>query len=284
MLKRLVPLVTLAFAIPTAQAGHGSAVTTLAETSTLLAQAAIGTRSNGIKFVSQVVPDNVQAGQSYTVTIQYKNNTRNALPPNHYQLGLIKPKSKRTWGVNRIDPVGNRAISPGDILTFRFKIQAPSRPGIYDFQWQLRSNGQWLGEPTPPTKITVRTTGNVTQAQAEFVFQKVPGLKKLGEYYAILERGKAYPVTIMFKNTGSLPWRSTVFSLRAQNPAHNLTWTIDSVDLNADEIIKPGEFKAFKFNILTPAEPGIYNFQWQMYQDGVKWFGEPSENVAITVR
>jgi len=29
--------------------------------------------------------------------------------------------------------------------------------------------------------------------------------------------------------------------------------------------------------------PGVYPFQWQMVQDGVRWFGEPTALLEITV-
>ena len=33
----------------------------------------------------------------------------------------------------------------------------------------------------------------------------------------------------------------------------------------------------------APGLPGVYPFQWQMVQDGVRWFGEPTAPLLITV-
>ena len=52
----------------------------------------------------------------------------------------------------------------------------------------------------------------------------------------------------------------------------------------AGETIAPeGQSKTFTFNVVAPRVPGTYNFQWQMVQDGVAWFGDKTPNVAVTV-
>ena len=40
----------------------------------------------------------------------------------------------------------------------------------------------------------------------------------------------------------------------------------------------------FTFNIIAPATPGSYNFQWRMVQEGLGFFGELSPNVVIQVQ
>jgi hypothetical protein len=39
----------------------------------------------------------------------------------------------------------------------------------------------------------------------------------------------------------------------------------------------------FSFDVVAPRMPGVYPFQWQMVQDGVRWFGEPTGLLLITV-
>ena len=56
------------------------------------------------------------------------------------------------------------------------------------------------------------------------------------------------------------------------------------MELGAKEEVKPGEFKTFSFNAVAPAQPGLYDFEWQMFQDGLGAFGKPSQTVKITVR
>jgi hypothetical protein len=39
----------------------------------------------------------------------------------------------------------------------------------------------------------------------------------------------------------------------------------------------------FSFDVVAPGVPRVYPFQWQMVQDGVRWFGEPTAPLLITV-
>lgn len=249
-----------------------------------LAQGSEGGGYNRAKFVSQVVPENMKTDTNYNVTIQYKNEGRNGWSPDNYSLVLTRPKNRQTWGVTSADFAARKTVGPGGIATFRFNVRAPAQPGTYEFQWQMRDSSGWESEPTPLIKVAVEPAGGAKVTEAEFVFQNVPGMKKLGEYYAILEAGKDYPVTLMFKNTGTIPWRGPRYALVAQNPRNNMNWAIDRIDLGTNDVVKPGDMKAFSFNILTPTQPGIYNFQWQLYHDDGGWFGEQSENIAITVQ
>jgi hypothetical protein len=37
------------------------------------------------------------------------------------------------------------------------------------------------------------------------------------------------------------------------------------------------------FTVTAPSTSGTYNFQWQMLQECVTWFGDFTPNVAVTV-
>ena len=57
-------------------------------------------------------------------------------------------------------------------------------------------------------------------------------------------------------------------------------WQVGSrVPLPRD--VAPGGSVTFTFSVKAPTSSGTYNFQWQMVQDGVEWFGEPTSNVSI---
>ena len=49
------------------------------------------------------------------------------------------------------------------------------------------------------------------------------------------------------------------------------------LSLNAGDSIVPGDEKTFTFDVTVPEADGIYNFQWQMVQEGEEWFGAKSE-------
>jgi len=239
------------------------------------------TPNNRVKFISQLLPDTINTGQEYTIVVQYKNNGSATWDRSDgYRLGLRQ--GKKTWGLSRVALDKNAVVATGNVATFRFTIKAPEEPGIYPMQWQMQLGRRWFGGPTPVQHINV--TESASSSGAEFVYQDVPGLQKMGELYSIFERGDVYPVTLTFKNTSNESWTEGRVSLNAQNPANSMHWSVDRVELKNNEVIKPGEIKTFSFKVIAPLKPGIYNFQWQMVRGFNNWIGEKSENVSITVK
>ena len=107
------------------------------------------------QFVSQSVPSQMNAGQTYTVSVTYKNigqgtwNTAEA-----FNLGSQNVRDNSTWGISRVHVPSS--IGPGQTATFRFNVRAPSNTGHYNFQWQLvDDNVAWFGPLTPNVNINV---------------------------------------------------------------------------------------------------------------------------------
>jgi len=241
----------------------------------------VETRSNRVKFISQLLPNTMAADESYSIVVQFKNNGTSTWTRNKgYKLRLIS--KKKVWNISRVKMAKGDIVPPGDIATFRFKLKAPSKLGNYPIQWRMQKGSVYFGETTPVQKITV--TKSKVKKGAEFVYQNVPGLNKSGKLYAILNAGDVYPVTLTFKNSSKKTWRQGLMALNAQNPENNMTWSVDRVELRKNESIKPGGIKTFNFKIITPLKPGIYNFQWQMVEGFNNWIGAKSENIAITVK
>jgi len=110
---------------------------------------------------------------------------------------------------------------------------------------------------------------------AQFISQTVPQTMTVGQTYS---------VSVTMKNTGTAAWTETdKYRLGSQNPQDNWVWREGRVYLAAGESIAPGQTKTFTFDVKAPATPGAYNFQWQMVQDGVEWFGGVSANIVINV-
>lgn len=239
--------------------------------------------SNRVKFIGQVVPSAMDAGGEYTVMVQFKNLGKTSMSgAAGYQLVAQSPANNKTWGVDRVklegDPVG-----PGEVASVRFKIKAPVNAGTYDFQWQLYHDKLgFFGERTPNQRVIVGGSGR--GHDAEFVMQELPGLVNGPVPYAVMKPGQNFHVKLLFKNVGTLPWKSGTHRLTSQKPRNNLNWYIDRVELGPKDEIKPGEFKSFTFTAVAPTQPGIYDFEWQMQEDGIGWFGAASQTVKITVR
>ncbi len=240
--------------------------------------------SSRVKFISQVVPSAMNTGGEYHVMVQFKNLGKTTWSTSSgFMLVAQNPANNRTWGADRVKLDGDRAVPPGEVATIRFKITAPLRAGEYDFQWQLHQDKLgFFGERTPNQRVVVGGAGRGNDA--EFVLQEIAGLVNAPTPYAVLEGGRSFQVKVMFKNVGTTAWKPGPYRLTAQQPANNLTWLLDRVELNPKEEVKPGEFKTFLFNAVAPVQPGIYDFGWQMFQDELGTFGQPSHTVKITVR
>lgn len=113
---------------------------------------------------------------------------------------------------------------------------------------------------------------------AQFISQNVPNE---------MTAGNSYQVTVSMKNTGTEPWiadSQNPYRLGSQNPMDNNTWVnIGRVELPNGEGVAPDSIVNFVFNITAPSQVGQYNFQWQMVQDGVGWFGDLTQNILINV-
>ena len=240
--------------------------------------------SNRVKFISQVVPSAMNPGGEYNVMLQFKNLGKTTWSTaNGFMLVAQNPPNNRIWGTDRVKLDGERSVPPGEVATIRFTITAPLRAGEFDFQWQLYQDKLgFFGERAPNQRVVVGGAGRGNDA--EFVLQEMPSLVNEPTPYAVLKADSSFPVKVMFKNVGTTTWKPGFYRLTSQKPANNLTWLLDRVELGAKEEVKPGEFKTFSFNAVAPTQPGLYDFEWQMFQEGIGPFGKPSHTVKITVR
>jgi arylsulfatase A-like enzyme len=132
---------------------------------------------------------------------------------------------------------------------------------------------EWLAERNSMhyysvSKRDLLEGGKATGNNSTFVSQDIPELKA----------GETVSVSITMKNTGTSAWTQTgQFNLGSQSPADNILWGLKRISLDAGDSIVNGAEKTFSFDVTVPETDGIYNFQWQMIQDGEEWFGAKSE-------
>jgi len=228
-----------------------------------------GFSQNNARFVSQQVPRNVLPGQTFQVSITMKNTgTTTWSPSANYRLGSQSPQDNTTWGRNRVDLTSD--VPPGAEYTFIFDAQAPSTEGTYNFQWRMVQDGvEWFGDYTDLVKIRVDTVND-----AEFV-----GFEQLPQQ---LRPGESFIVYIKMRNVGTTQWSpSRNYRLGSWYPQDNMTWGVNRVYL--DVPVPPGDTAVFVAHLTAPSSEGLYNFQWRMVQDGVEWFGDPTELVFLPV-
>ena len=223
-------------------------------------------------FVSQDVPTVVNASQRYSVSVRLKNVGTNVWTEDQrFRLGSYNPRDNSNWGVNR--GLLPNSVAPGQVATFTFNITAPDSPGVYHFQWRAVQDGfkgaGFFGDVTPDVAIEVRPTGNASV----FLSQSVP---------TVMQPGQRYPVTIQMRNLGTTTWTvEAKHRLASVNPVDNQVWGQARVVLPGP--VAPGEVATFNFTVTAPAQPGAYNFQWRMVQDGVSYFGASSPNISVAV-
>ncbi len=238
---------------------------------------------NDAQYVSQNVPASMTPGQTVTVTVTMRNTgTTTWTDANGYRLGSQNPMDNTTWGSDRISMPAGSSIAPGQQVAFSWTVTAPAA-GTYNFQWQMRQSGvEWFGPLTPNVAVTVSSTPpppppppSATN-DAQFVSQNVP---------ASMVAGQTYSVTVTMRNTGTSTWiddPTTPYRLGSQNLQDNTTWGSNRISMAAGSSIAPNQQVSFSWSVTAPAA-GTYNFQWQMRQSGVEWFGPLTPNVAVTV-
>jgi hypothetical protein len=112
-----------------------------------------------------------------------------------------------------------------------------------------------------------------TARSALFISQMVPD---------VMLQGTWNQVSVTFRNIGTTTWTpADLYRLGSQNPQDNYTWGPNRVNLPTS--VSPGGISTLDFYVHAPFQPGFYDFQWRMVQDGVEWFGDVTPNIQIEV-
>lgn len=221
-------------------------------------------------FVSQTVPSSMTPGLSYNVAVTMRNaGTQSWTSSGGFSLSSQNPAGNSTWGINRVSL--NKLINPGSQYTIMFTVTAPSTPGTYNFQWEMKRDASgYFGQMSANVAVQVGTGGGATDG-ASFVSQSVP---------SSMTAGQLVPVSVTMLNSGSTTWQAGTYFLGSLNPTGNTTWGLSQVSLPGS--VAPGASAAFNFNVTAPSSAGNYNFQWGM-KHGVSYFGAAGTNVVVSV-
>jgi hypothetical protein len=144
----------------------------------------------------------------------------------------------------------------------------PTATGTSSFSIQVRDAVQ----VTVSAGFSIQISGSAGTNNATFAAQTVP---------RTMAPGQTYSVTVTMNNTGSTSWTPSTYKLGSQTPQDNLTWGVNRATLS--QAVPSGGQGSFTFNITAPTAAGAYNFQWQMIQEGVGFFGETSTLVPVIV-
>lgn len=249
----------------------------------------------GTYAVTLTVTDNQGATNSATASATITSS--GATTPNYegyFDVGDCNYLAGWAADRNRLNTSINLDVYDGATLILPNSPANQSRPDVAAYLGDNGLHGYTI--PTPaslkngqPHTIAIKFAGSSqhligsprtitcaapTSNNAAFVSQSVP---------ATMAAGQSYPVTVTMTNTGTSPWTAAGnYKLGSQNPQDNSAWGVNRIALPAS--VAPGASATFSFTVTAPAAPGTYNFQWQMVQEGVGWFGAPSTNIAVTVQ
>ncbi|HKP11731.1 MAG TPA: putative Ig domain-containing protein, partial [Blastocatellia bacterium] len=145
----------------------------------------------------------------------------------------------------------------------------PTAEGDYVFTLQVTD----AAHATSQKDFSINVTRVSSDLDAAFVSQEVP---------TKLEPGQGFLAVFHFVNSGAQVWNLTTLYLRSQNPTDNALWGGNVVPIFGNPV-GPGETLEAHFIAFAPRTSGVYDFQWQLYQEGAGWLGQMTANVKITV-
>jgi hypothetical protein len=227
--------------------------------------------NNRASFVSQVVPTAMVCGQSYPVSVTFKNNGGVTWDTAHsYMLYAANPYGTTRWGLSKM-PLGTASVAPGANGTFSMTAIAPSSPGAYNFQWQCYQQTENMFFGSVSTNVVVTATKNADAARY---------ISKTGPL--TVGAGADFFVQNTFMNVGTNSWStSTGYSMMTVNPNNDPTWTATRGYL-ASGTIAPNANGTFTGSCTAPTTPGVYTMQWEMNRNGTA-FGDKSPLLNINV-
>ena len=214
----------------------------------------------GAQFISSTIPDTMQAGKSYNVSVTVKNTGSNTwTSSSNYRLGALG------WDIPFMDT--NRvhissSVGYGNTITLNYTLTAPLKNGSFNTYWRMVQDGvTWFGDSYVKT---INVTGAPPDPYgAQFISSTIPDT---------MQAGKSYNVSVTVKNTGSNTWTSSSnYRLGA------LGWSYSFMNTNRVHLpssVAPNQTVTFNFTLTAPPSSGTNNIVWQMVQDGITWFGD----------
>ncbi len=146
---------------------------------------------NDAQFISQEVPANITPGQSFNITVTFKNTgTTTWTSSSNYSLGTQAPQDNTIWmETNRVALTND--VAPGDLVTFNVTLTAPVTEGTYVIQWRMVQDGvEWFGDYskavyvpiTDPVADTLMAHGNHFSVNSHIVATSFFGWYGEGEW------------------------------------------------------------------------------------------------------
>lgn len=263
------------------------------------------------KYVSQSVLDPIpmQAGETKTVEVVFRNMgtaTWKASGARALAAFTVEPKYRvspfQAAGWVAKDQPGKIAadVAPGKTGKLLLKLTAPDKPGVYTEKFHLAAeNYSWVKggyffvkidvkpksvtSPTAPAPSTSAPTPVSTNAyNASRMATSIKTVSTVG--------GEQVRVTVVYKNTGTAPWKN--YSVHSNAPAvvagltslsfADAEWVNASLVTNKTTEVQPGEVVRETFFFRAPRKQGNYVASFTLQADG-KTFSETEARIDVNV-
>lgn len=94
--------------------------------------------------------------------------------------------------------------------------------------------------------------------------------------------GQKFELTLEMKNTGTEPWDEstrlgTTEPRDRESPFAGPDWPGPNRYAQVEGVVMPGETYTFKWTMVAPQEPGLYDEHMGLVQEGVAWFGDAGQ-------
>lgn len=239
---------------------------------------------NNSSIISNDIPENLNPGQVYTVSLTMVNNGKNKwVRGDNFFLKLYDEIDSKypadVWGVRKVNLPND--VYPSEKVIFLFNVTAPQTPGVYAFRWAMTEDYTFFGEYTDNL---VNVTGERMPPvydnygnNAEFVSFSIP---------ETMSAGNKYKVRITLKNTGNTVWHSSpdneykLVSVTGSSDAIYPEW--NSLQIYLSNSVEPGQISDIEFYLTAPVNPGVYNLQWIMKR-GDYYFGQKTNMATVRV-
>jgi len=111
------------------------------------------------QYVSDTIPSTMMAGQTYAVSITFRNTGVVWSSARGFHLGAVDDSDPFTAST-RLDMASE--VGPGGIYTFTFQMTAPAAPGTYATDWRMVRDGfEWFGPVhAEPVQVIGRARGD----------------------------------------------------------------------------------------------------------------------------
>ncbi|MEA2551899.1 MAG: hypothetical protein QOJ65_75 [Fimbriimonadaceae bacterium] len=228
--------------------------------------------ANYASLVGQTVPAAMIAGQTYAVSVQYRNGGGRTWDTAHgYKLQSRSPVNNTTWGMNRL-PLTNGPVAAGSTATFSANVIAPPSTGTFNFIWLpiQDSIGVNFGPATPNVAVAVTKVADAARYIA-----------RTGA--VTVNAGQDFYVSNTMMNVGTSSWSSAAgYSMMSISPNNNTVWGRNRNYLPGTGAVAPNAQVQVYGLCTAPITPGTYTMQWQMNKNGAP-FGDATPLVSITV-